>query len=197
MKENEQIEKDSNTDNIMEQETNAETVETVKETNEQNDTPSADKDAEIAALKQQLEESRDKYLRLFADFDNAKKRHAREQLDLIQTAAKGVIVDLLPVVDDFERALKTIETATEVSAVKEGILLIHNKLESTLASKGLKAIDDLHKEFNVEHHEALTEIPAPTAELEGKVLDVVQKGYLLNDKIIRFAKVVVGKRSEA
>jgi molecular chaperone GrpE len=196
MVEKEQIEKNSNTDNIMEQETNAETVETAETNDVQNDTLSADKDAEIAALKHQLEESKDKYLRLFADFDNAKKRHAREHLELIQTAAKGVIVDLLPVVDDFERALKTIETATEVSAVKEGILLIHNKLESTLTAKGLKAIDDLHKEFNVEHHEALTEIPAPTAELEGKVLDVVQKGYLLNDKIIRFAKVVVGKRSE-
>jgi len=196
MQENEQMEKDSNIDNTMEQETNAETVETVEETNEQNGTHPADKDAEIAVLKQQLEESKDKYLRLFADFDNAKKRHAREQLDLIQTAAKGVIVDLLPVVDDFERALKTIESATEISAVKEGILLIYNKLESTLAAKGLKAIDDLHKEFNVEHHEALTEIPAPKVELEGKVLDVVQKGYLLNDKLVRFAKVVVGKRSE-
>jgi len=196
MVEKEQIEKNSNTDNIMEQDANAEAVEAVETNDVQNDTLSADKDAEISALKHQLEESRDKYLRLFADFDNAKKRHAREQLELIQTAAKGVIVDLLPVVDDFERALKTIETATEVSAVKEGILLIHNKLESALTAKGLKAIDDLHKEFNVEHHEALTEIPAPTAELEGKVLDVVQKGYLLNDKIIRFAKVVVGKRSE-
>ncbi len=196
MQENEQMEKDSNIDNTMEQETNAETVETVEETNEQNGIHPADKDAEIAVLKQQLEESKDKYLRLFADFDNAKKRHAREQLDLIQTAAKGVIVDLLPVVDDFERALKTIESATEISAVKEGILLIYNKLESTLAAKGLKAIDDLHKEFNVEHHEALTEIPAPKVELEGKVLDVVQKGYLLNDKLVRFAKVVVGKRSE-
>jgi len=196
MVEKEQIEKNSNTDNIMEQQANAESAETVETNDVQNDTLSADKDAEIAALKHQLEESREKYLRLFADFDNAKKRHAREQLELIQTAAKGVIVDLLPVVDDFERALKTIETATEVSAVKEGILLIHNKLESTLTAKGLKAIDDMHKEFNVEHHEALTEIPSPTTELEGKVLDVVQKGYLLNDKIIRFAKVVVGKRSE-
>ncbi len=195
MTENEQTEKNNNTDNIMEQETNAETVETVENTPVQNDTLAADKDAEIAALKQQLDESKDKYLRLFADFDNAKKRHAREQLDLIQTAGKGVIVDLLPVIDDFERALKTLETATEVSAVKEGIQLIYNKLESTLAAKGLKAIDDLHKEFNVEHHEALTEIPAPIADLEGKVLDVVQKGYLLNDKIIRFAKVVVGKKS--
>jgi len=196
MVEKEQIEKNSNTDNIMEQDANAEAVEAVETNDVQNDTLSADKDAEISALKHQLEESRDKYLRLFADFDNAKKRHAREQLELIQTAAKGVIVDLLPVVDDFERALKTIETATEVSAVKEGILLIHNKLESALTAKGLKAIDDLHKEFNVEHHEALTEIPSPATELEGKVLDVVQKGYLLNDKIIRFAKVVVGKRSE-
>jgi molecular chaperone GrpE len=196
MAENEQTEMDNNTDNLIEQATNGETAETAQSADPQNDTLTADKDAEIADLKRQLEESRDKYLRLFADFDNAKKRHAREQLDLIQTAGKGVIADLLPVVDDFERALKTIETATEVAAVKEGVLLIYHKLESTLAAKGLKAIDDLHKEFNVEHHEALTEIPAPSAELEGKVLDVIQKGYLLNDKIIRFAKVVVGKKGE-
>lgn len=192
MIENEESTKESNTENVMEQETTTETTATATQT----DTPVADKDAEIAGLKQQLDDMKDKYLRLYADFDNAKKRHAREHLELIQTAGKGIIADLLPVLDDFERALKTLETATEVSAVKEGILLIHNKLEATLASKGLKATDDLHKEFNVEHHEALTEIPSPSAEMEGKVLDVVQKGYLLNEKIIRFAKVVVGKKGE-
>lgn len=149
--------------------------------------------SDIAQLKQQLEELKDKYVRLFADFDNAKKRHAREQLELIQTAGKGVIQDLLPVLDDFERAMKTLETATEVDAVKEGIKLIYQKLSSTLAAKGLQTMETLYKDFNVEEHEALTEIPAPTAELAGKVVDEVQKGYMLNGKIIRFAKVVVGK----
>jgi molecular chaperone GrpE len=163
----------------------------VEETNTPTET--TENSSEVAQLKQQIEELKDKYIRLFADFDNAKKRHAREQLELIQTAGKGIIQDLLPVLDDFERAMKTLESATEVSAVKEGIQLIHHKLSSTLAAKGLLPMETLHKDFNVEEHEALTEIPAPTAELAGKVVDEVQKGYLLNGKIIRFAKVVVGK----
>lgn len=172
---------------------NTETIENnqVEETNTPIET--AENTSEVAQLKQQIEELKDKYIRLFADFDNAKKRHAREQLELIQTAGKGIIQDLLPVLDDFERAMKTLESATEVSAVKEGIQLIHHKLSSTLAAKGLQPMETLHKDFNVEEHEALTEIPAPTAELAGKVVDEVQKGYLLNGKIIRFAKVVVGK----
>lgn len=191
-----QNEQETNNDNVMEQTENLDDNIVNSQDTVQTDTSTSDKDAEIAALKHQVEELKDKYLRLFADFDNAKKRHAREQLELIQTAAKGVIIDLLPVVDDFERAMKTFQSATEVTAVKEGVELIHNKFETTLAAKGLKAIDALNKDFDVEQHEALTEIPAPSAELEGKVLDVVQKGYLLNDKIIRFAKVVVGKKSE-
>ncbi len=196
MNENEKMEVNLNPEHVAQQMESTENTETAEVSTEQIDTNATDKDAEIAGLKQQLDEMKDKYLRLYADFDNAKKRHAREQLELIQTAGKNVITELLPVLDDFERAIKTIESATEVAAVKEGVELIHNKLSSTLAAKGLKATDDLHKEFNVEHHEALTEIPAPSADLEGKVLDVVQKGYLLNDKIIRFAKVVVGKRGE-
>ncbi len=148
---------------------------------------------ENAQLTQQVAELKDKYLRLYADFDNAKKRHAREQLDMIQTASKNVIKDILPVIDDFERGLKTIETATEVAPVKEGVLLIYNKLVGTLTSKGLKAMETKGHEFDVELHEAITEIPAPTPEMAGKVIDEVEKGYLLNDKIIRFAKVVVGK----
>ena len=148
---------------------------------------------ENAQLTQQVAELKDKYLRLFADFDNAKKRHAREQLDMIQTASKNVIKDILPVIDDFERGLKTIETATEIASVKEGVLLIYNKLVGTLQAKGVKAMDAKGKSFDVELHEAITEIPAPTPDLAGKVIDEVEKGYFLNDKIIRFAKVVVGK----
>jgi molecular chaperone GrpE len=174
-----------------------ENPETIAETDdkpaEEQPTTQQDIEEELEKLRQQIEEWKDKYIRLYADFDNAKKRHAREQLELIQTAGKNIIQDLLPVLDDFERALKTLETATDVSAVKEGILLIYQKLFNTLTAKGLKAMEVLNKEFNVEEHEALTEIPAPSADLAGKILDEVQKGYLLNGKIIRFAKVVVGK----
>jgi molecular chaperone GrpE len=153
------------------------------------------KDQEIATLKAQLDEQKDKYLRLFADFDNFKKRTAKERLELFQTAGKEIILSLLPVLDDFERAAKATENMTDISAAKEGIALIHNKLLNNLQQKGLKSFDAKGTEFNVELHEAVTEIPAPSPDLEGKVVDELEKGYYLNDKIIRFAKVVVGKKS--
>jgi molecular chaperone GrpE len=149
------------------------------------------KDVEIAELKKELDELRDKYVRLFADFDNAKKRMARERLDLIQTASKDVIKDLLPVVDDFERAIKAQENSTDAEGIKDGVKLIHHKLFSVLSAQGLKPMESIGQDFNVETHEAITEIPS--ADNAGKVLDEVEKGYYLNDKIIRFAKVVVGK----
>lgn len=149
------------------------------------------RDEEIASLKKQLEEYKDKHLRLYADFDNFKKRNAKERLELILTASKDVIKELLPVIDDFERALKAAETASDVAAVKEGMNLIYQKLVRNLEGKGLKAIEAKGKDFDVELHEAITEIPAP--DMAGKVIDEVEKGYYLNDKIIRFAKVVVGK----
>lgn len=139
------------------------------------------------------DELKDKYVRLFADFDNYKKRVARERLELIKEAGKDVILNLLPVLDDFERAIKAAENATEVVPVKEGMSLIHNKLLKNLEQKGLKAVEPKGEAFDVEYHEAITEIPAPTEELKGKVVDVVEKGYYLNDRIIRYAKVVVGK----
>lgn len=154
------------------------------------------KDIEIAELKKELEELRDKYVRLYADFDNAKKRMAKEKLELILTASKDVVKDLLPVLDDFERAQKALEKSEDVNAVKEGLKLVHTKLANTLASKGVKPMETIGKDFDVEHHEAITEIPAPTPELAGKVVDEVEKGYFLNDKIIRFAKVIVGKKAE-
>lgn len=154
------------------------------------------KDIEIAELKRELDELRDKYVRLYADFDNARKRMAKDRVELIQTASKDVLKDLLPVIDDFERALKAAENSQDVSVIKEGEKLIHTKLVNTLASKGLKAMESIGKEFDVNVHEAVTEIPAPTPELAGKVVDEVEKGYYLNDKIIRFAKVIVGKKAE-
>lgn len=151
------------------------------------------KDIEIAELKKELEELRDKYVRLYADFDNARKRMAREKLEIIQTASKDLIRDLLPVLDDFERAQKAMAGSDDVNAVREGVQLVHNKLHHVLTSKGLKAMESIGQEFNSDQHEAITEIPAPTPEQAGKVIDEVEKGYYLSDKIIRFAKVIVGK----
>lgn len=151
------------------------------------------KDIEIDELKKELDELRDKYVRLYADFDNFRKRTAKEKLEIIQVAGKDVIIGLLPVLDDFERALKALEGHEENASAREGMLLIHNKLLHYLTGKGLKAMETKGQEFNADLHEAVTEIPAPTPELAGKVVDEVEKGYYLNDKIIRFAKVVVGK----
>lgn len=144
-------------------------------------------------LKRELEEQKDKYLRLFAEFDNAKRRHAKERIEVIQTAGREVIVALLDVLDDCDRAEKQIQKTEDIAQVREGVQLVFNKLRNTLQSKGLKPMDSIHTAFDVEKHEAITEIPAPTEELKEKVLDELQKGYYLNDKIIRFAKVVVGK----
>ncbi|TKC08338.1 nucleotide exchange factor GrpE [Pedobacter polaris] len=143
-------------------------------------------------LKQENSELNDKYLRLFAEFDNYKRRTQKERVELLQTAGKDVVVSLLPVLDDFERALKATENATEVSAIREGIMLVQTKLKSILNQKGLKEMESLNTVFNTDIHEAITKIPAPSDDLKGKVVDELEKGYTLNDKVIRFAKVVVG-----
>lgn len=143
-------------------------------------------------LKEEVQHLNDKYLRLYAEFDNYKRRTQKERVELLQTAGKDVIVSLLTVLDDFDRALKAMETATDIAPVKEGILLVSTKLKNTLAQKGLKDVESISKEFNTDFHEAITNIPAPTEDLKGKVIDEVEKGYTLNDNVIRFAKVVVG-----
>lgn len=147
---------------------------------------------EVEKLKSQVEELKDKYLRQVAEFDNFRKRTAKERLELLQTAGKDVIVPLLDVLDDCDRAEKQLQ-AEENTAVKEGVQLVFTKLRNTLQARGVKAMQSIGTAFNPDHHEAITEIPAPTEELKGKVVDEVVKGYYLNDKIIRFAKVVVGK----
>ena len=151
------------------------------------------KDIEIAELKKEMDELRDKYVRMYADFDNYKKRTAKEKLETIQTASKEIIKELLPVVDDFERALKALEGDTEA---KNGMQLIYNKLVSNLSAKGLTPIETIGKEFNVDEHEAITEVPVSDPGQGGKVIDQVEKGYYLNGKLIRFAKVIVGKKAE-
>lgn len=143
-------------------------------------------------LQQENSNLNDKYLRLFAEFDNYKRRTQKERIELLQTAGKDVVVSLLPVLDDFDRALKATENATEVGAIREGIMLVQTKLKSILTQKGLKEMESLHTPFDTDIHEAITKIPAPTDDLKGKVVDELEKGYTLNDKVIRFAKVVVG-----
>ena len=144
-------------------------------------------------LQAELEEQKDKYIRLFAEFDNFKRRNAKERVELIQTAGREVITSLLDVLDDCDRAEKQIQSSDDLQQIKEGIQLVFGKLRNTMQAKGLKAMESINTDFDVEKHEAITEIPAPKPDLVGKVVDEVQKGYYLNDKIIRFAKVVVGK----
>ncbi len=135
----------------------------------------------------------DKYLRLSAEFDNYRKRTLRERMELTKTAAESVMLSILPVVDDFERAMHSIEQGMDFEATKEGIALIYNKFKEFNQQNGITEIDALGKDFDTDLHEALTKIPAPSPELKGKIVDVIQKGYYLNDKVIRFAKVVVGE----
>ena len=144
-------------------------------------------------LQAELEELKDKYIRLFAEFDNFKKRNAKERYELMQTAGRDVITSMLDVLDDCDRAEKQMQSSEDLEQIKQGVALVFNKLRTTLQSKGLKAMDSIATTFDVEKHEAITEIPAPTEELKDKVVDEITKGYYLNDKIIRFAKVVVGK----
>lgn len=153
--------------------------------------PMAD-DSEIENLKEQIAQLNDKYLRQVAEFDNFRRRTAKERIELIQTAGKDVITDLLDVLDDSERAQKGFETTDDVKQLKEGLNLVFNKLRNTLSAKGLKPMEVVGADFNPDLHEAITEIDAGE-DMKGKVVAEVQKGYYLNDKIIRFAKVVVGK----
>lgn len=140
----------------------------------------------------ELVELKDKYLRLYADFENFRRRTAKEKMELLANANEGMLVALLPVVDDFVRAMQSIETTDDIAAVKEGVSLIYNKLNRALESKGLKPMTAKGEVFNADLHESITQFPAPTDDLKGKVIDEVERGYYLNDKVIRFAKVIVG-----
>ena len=150
-------------------------------------------ESELEKLKAELAQLKDRYLRKVAEFENYKRRNAKERMELIQTAGREVIIDLLDTLDDCDRAQKQIESSEDIKEIKEGVMLVFNKLRNKLAAKGLKPMESLHKDFNPDLHEAITEIPVTDEKLKGKVIDEVQKGYYLNDKIIRFAKVVVGK----
>lgn len=150
-------------------------------------------DDKVAELTTQLEEMKDKYLRLTAEFDNYRKRTLKEKAELIKFASEEVLKDLLPVIDDLDRALKAIETANDINAVKEGISLIVNKFNDFLKAKGVKEIDAIGKELDTDLHEAITKIPVQDDAQKGKIVDVIQKGYMLHEKVMRFSKVVVGE----
>ena len=148
---------------------------------------------ELETAQETIEEQKDKYLRLSAEFDNYRKRTMKEKAELILNGGEKSLSSILPVVDDFERAIKTMETATDVLPVKEGVELIYNKFMATLAQNGVKVIETKDQPLNTDYHEAIAVIPAPSEAQKGKILDCVQTGYTLNDKVLRHAKVVVGE----
>lgn len=166
-------------------------VKETKETAEVSEATETVETSETNELQEKYNELNDKYVRLYSEYDNYRKRTANEKIELIKTAAEATINAMLPILDDFERALPTMEKSEDKSNY-EGALLIYNKLKKTLEQKGLEEINANGADFNTDEHEALTQIPAPEESLKGKVIDVIQKGYKLNGKVIRFARVVVG-----
>lgn len=147
---------------------------------------------EADKLTAELADSKEKYLRLYADFENLRRRTAKERLDYIKSANEDVIKVILPIIDDFERAYKSNANVEDANVVKEGMQLIYNKLYKTLEQKGLKPMETVSKSFDPDLHESITQIPAPSEDMKGKVVDEVEKGYFLNDKVLRFAKVIIG-----
>jgi molecular chaperone GrpE len=163
------------------------------ESDETGDTVSEESNEEIEALQAEITELQDKYLRLVAEFDNYRKRTIREKAELIQTAGESLLKDILPLVDDFERGLDAAAQAEDMDAVRSGMDIIYNKLIEFLSNHGVKEIEAMNELFNTDWHDAVTNIPAPSDDMKGKIVDVIQKGYTLNDKIIRYPKVVVGE----
>ena len=156
-------------------------------------TESVENQVEEVNLEDQVQEERDKFLRLFAEFENYKRRTAKERIELFSTASEEVMISLLPILDDFDRASAEIEKDKD-NEIFKGVLLIKNKLLDSLKSKGLALIEvNKGDEFNADNHEAVTQIPAPTKDMEGKIIDVIEKGYKLGEKVIRYPKVVIGK----
>jgi molecular chaperone GrpE len=189
-------EKDFDTINNEQQNTNEEQVnENSTEVNnaEANTEEQTEEGTAEQTMEEKYDELNDKFVRLYAEFDNFRRRTNKEKVDLISSASASILKDLVPVLDDFERALENNEKSDDIEAVKEGVKLVAHKFKSLLESKGLKQMVAKGEPFDSEFHEAIANIPAPDESLKGKVVDDVEKGYLLNDKVIRFAKVVVGQ----
>ncbi len=172
--------------------TNSEEVNTAEASAETQENTQPELSAE-EQLKAQVEELNDKYIRLLAEFDNFKRRTAKERIELFKVANQETLKAMIVVLDDFDRAQKSMDSANDIDALKEGLKLVHHKLKSTLQAQGLAEMENsIGKVFDTDQHEAVTNIPAPNEEMKGKVVDELEKGYLLNDKVIRFANVVVG-----
>jgi len=148
---------------------------------------------QLEKVESEILELKDKHIRLQAEFDNYRKRTLKERMELLKTAGESLLVSILPVIDDFDRAMQTLNMMEEENHLKDGVRLIYTKFQDFLKQNGVKEIEAKEKDFNTDLHEAITKIPAPTEELKGKIVDVVQKGYYLNDKVIRFSKVVIGE----
>ena len=186
--------KDTEAQEYLKDKVNAGDVKEEKETKEKHaKAKKEDKDQKIEELGQKLSEINDKYLRLSAEFDNYRKRTLKERMELTKNAGEQILEKILPVMDNFERALKSMETAEDVPALREGVELIYANFRDFLSQQGVKEMECLHTDFDPELQEAVTKIPAPAEELKGKVVDCIQKGYTLHDKVIRFPKVVVGE----
>ncbi len=189
---------------VNEQEKGAEEVEGKKDETKQDKAPEEPKKKskkskkdkskeELEKVENELAEFKDKHLRLQAEFDNFRRRTLKEKMELMKSGGEKVLENILPVVDDFDRALGAFSEVEDDNPLKEGVVLIYNKFQEFLRQNGVVEIDAKEKDFDTDHHEAITKIPAPTEELKGKVVDVVQKGYMLNEKVLRFAKVVIGE----
>jgi molecular chaperone GrpE len=152
-----------------------------------------DESSKMKALEQELQEQKEKYLRLSADFDNYRKRTMKEKIDWSKQAGADIFARILPVLDNLERAMKAVEEAKDLEAVKEGMHLIYNMFNEYLGQQGVKEIEAMHQEFDTDVHDAVTKIPAPDKKLKGKIVDVIERGYFLNDKVLRYAKVVIGE----
>jgi molecular chaperone GrpE len=149
--------------------------------------------SKMISYEEKIKELTDKYIRLSAEFDNYRKRTLKEKIELTKSAGEELLKNILPIMDDFERGMKTINNASDITAIKQGIDLIYNKFRDFLNQNGVREIDAKNKEFNIDYHEAVTKIPATKKDLKGKVVDVIEKGYTLNDKVIRYSKVVIGE----
>jgi len=186
------MKKDKNTEETSELKGESQ-VEEIIPTSETTDEAADKIEDELEVMSQKCTELNDKNLRLMAEFDNYRKRTLKERIDLLKTAGEKVLVEMLPLIDDFERGLKVMDTSEDVQAVKDGVDLIYSKFISFLLQNGVKAIPTENQTFDTQFHEAITTFPAPSEDLKGKIIDCVAKGYTMNDKVIRFAKVVVGE----
>ncbi|MEA3316697.1 MAG: nucleotide exchange factor GrpE [Bacteroidota bacterium] len=180
-------------ENTKEEKGEIETEETLEEKKSEKDTKEQIEEKKEKTDAEKLFDMEDKYLRLIAEYDNYRKRTLKEKMELSKSAGEDIFINLLPVLDDFERALDHMDEAKDVDSIKEGINLIYNKLSDFLKQRGVKNIDAKNKEFDTDLHEAITKIPAPSDDLKGKVIDVVEKGYYLKNKVIRYSKVVIGE----